>query len=83
MVGLGYVGLPVAVALPAGGALVGHSEVGAAVQKLEGLADQDFLGGNVILAKGDKSASGPGTGGHKGEKKGGKHGKQHKDKEEK
>ena len=29
-----------------------------------------LLGGNVILAKGDKSGTGPGHGGHKGAKKG-------------
>ena len=38
------------------------------------------LRGNLILAKGDKSGSGPGHGGHKGQKKGGNHGKQKKDK---
>lgn len=33
------------------------------------------LGDNVILVKGDQSGNGPGTGGHKGQKKGGHHGK--------
>ena len=72
--------VPTAVmALPAGGALVGTELTGSAVQKIAVL-DQD-LGGNVILAKGDKSGSGPGAGGHKGQKKGGNHGKQKKEKE--
>jgi len=56
---------------------------GAAIQKREiapeGVAaggQRGFLGGDVILAKGDKSGTGGGHGGHKGEKKGGHHGKQ-------
>lgn|SRR5947209_7656845 len=68
---------------------VGGSEFGVArgvVQDRQtlpgGLAGTDqgnFLGGKVILAKGDKSGTGPGAGGHKGQKKGGGHGKQPKD----
>jgi hypothetical protein len=81
-----------AMALSAGGELVGGSELGlgaagAAAQKRQippgGVAGGDqggFLGGNVILAKGDKTGTGPGRGGHKGQKKGGEHGKQKKDK---
>jgi len=73
-----------AMALPAGGALVGGA-AGAAVQERQlspgdiAGSDQGALGGNVILAKGDKSGTGPGAGGHKGQKKGGGHGKQPKD----
>jgi len=80
-----------AMALPAGGELVGDSELGAAgaaVQKRQippdGVAGSDqggFLGGKVILAKGDKTGTGGGHGGHKGQKKGGNHGKQKKEKE--
>jgi hypothetical protein len=46
---------------------------------------RDYLGGNVILAKGDQSGTGGGHGGHKGQKKGGHHGKQKegKDKDKK
>jgi len=51
--------------LAAAGAGIGQS----------GLADGSFRG-NVILVKGDKSGTGPGAGGHKGQKKGGNHGKQ-------
>ena len=71
-----------ATAWPAGGALVG----GAAVQERQlapgGVAgsDQGIWSGNVILVKGDKSGTGPGAGGHKGQKKGGGHGKQHENK---
>lgn len=68
-------------ALTAGRALVGDSELGAAgvaTQQdqitpggIAGSGHQDFL----ILAKGDKSGTGPGAGGHKGahkaERKGG------------
>ena len=78
-----------AMALPAGGELVGDSELGAAgaaVQKRQilpgGVAGSDqggFLGGKVILAKGDKTGTGGGHGGHKGQKKGGNHGKQKKE----
>lgn len=47
-------------------------------------SDQDgVLGGKVILAKGDKSGTGPGAGGQKGQRKGGNHGKQKKDKKDK
>jgi hypothetical protein len=47
-------------ALTPGGALVGGPELRAAAPT---------TGENVILAKGDKSGSGPGNGGHKGAKK--------------
>ncbi len=63
-------------ALTAGRALVGDCELGAAGAAIQqgqiapgGIAGSDhegFLGGNVILAKGDKSGTGPGAGGHKG-----------------
>jgi hypothetical protein len=50
---------------------------GAAIQQGEiapgssaGSGHEDVLGGNVILAKGDQSGSGPGAGGHKGAHKG-------------
>ena len=71
-------------------AQVGDLELGAAgaaIQKRQiapgdvaGSGHGGFLGGNVILAKGDKTGTGPGRGGHKGahkgEHKGGqKHGK--------
>jgi hypothetical protein len=69
-----------AMALTAGRTLVGNSEAaaaGAAIQQgqiaaggIAGSADGEFLGGNVILAKGDQSGTGPGAGGHKGAKKG-------------
>ena len=56
---------------------------GAAFQKYQiapgGFAGSDqggYLGGKVILAKGDQGGTGPGAGGHKGQKKGGHHGKQ-------
>ncbi|WP_156952002.1 hypothetical protein [Bradyrhizobium sp. WSM1743] len=67
-------------ALPAGRAVVGDAELGAAGVAIQpgqiapggiaGSGDQDFWGPNVILAKGDKSATGPGAGGHKGAHKG-------------
>src|SRR5512139_94986 len=69
-----------AMALTAGRTLVGNSEAGAAGAAIQqgqiapggiaGSADGGFLGGNVILAKGDQSGTGPGAGGHKGAKKG-------------
>ena len=65
-----------AMALPAGG----DSELGAAGSAVQnrqilpggvaGSDQADFLGGKVILAKGDKSGTGPGAGGQKGQKKG-------------
>jgi hypothetical protein len=58
-------------ALTAGRGLVGDSELGAAVA------------GNVILAKGDKSGTGPGKGGHKGAHKGERKGGQPHDKDKK
>ena len=66
-------------ALTAGRGQVGDAELGAAaaIQKRQiapgdvaGSGHGGFLGGNVILAKGDKSGSGPGRGGHKGAHKG-------------
>lgn len=74
----------------AGGELVGNSQLGAAaavIQKREnapgGVASsqQGFMGGNVILAKGDQSGTGPGLGGQKGQKKGGHKGKQQEGKD--
>ena len=68
-----------AMALTAGREQVGDSELGAAadIQKRQiapgdvaGSGHGGLLGGNVILAKGDKSGTGPGHGGHKGAKKG-------------
>ncbi|HYU11562.1 MAG TPA: hypothetical protein VEK82_03225 [Stellaceae bacterium] len=80
-------------ALTAGGELVGDSELGAAgatVQKgqippggVAGSGQGGFLGGTVILAKGDKTGTGPGHGGQKGAKKGGHKGGQKHDKEDK
>ena len=59
-------------ALTAPRPLVGDS--GAAVQQgqiaPDGIAGSGDLRGNVILAKGDSSGTGPGAGGHKGAKKG-------------
>ena len=61
---------------------VGDS-AGAAFRKYQiapgGFAGSDqggYLGGKLILAKGDQGGTGPGAGGHKGQKKGGHHGKQ-------
>jgi len=76
-------------ALTAGREQVGDSELGAAaaIQKRQiapgdvaGSGHGGFLGGNVILAKGDKSGTGPGRGGHKGAKKGERKGGQKHDK---
>jgi hypothetical protein len=65
-----------AMALTAGRAIVGDSELGAAGPAIQqgqiapggivGSGQDGFLGGKVILAKGDQSGSGPGKGGHKG-----------------
>ena len=73
--------------------LVGDSELGAAgaaIQKRQiapgGVAGSDqggSLGGNVILAKGDQTGTGPGAGGQKGQKKGGHKGKQKEGKDNK
>ena len=86
--------VPTAVmALTAGRTIVGDSELGAAGPAIQqgqiapggivGSGQDGFLGGKVILAKGDQSGSGPGKGGHKGahkaEGKGGQpEGKAHK-----
>jgi hypothetical protein len=63
-------------ALTSGQEQVGDPELGAAgaaIQKrqiaLGDVAGSGHGGGNVILAKGDKSGTGPGLGGHKGAKK--------------
>ena len=72
---------PMAVmALTVGREQVGDPELGAAgaaIQKRQiapgdvaGSGHGGSLGGNVILAKGDKSGTGPGLGGHKGAHKG-------------
>jgi hypothetical protein len=63
-----------------GRTLVGHSESqasGAATVEgqiapagIVGSSDEGFLRGNVILAKGDQSGTGPGNVGHKGAHKG-------------
>jgi hypothetical protein len=72
-------------ALTAGREQVGDPELGAtgaAIQKRQ-IAPGDVAGsghGNVILAKGDKSGTGPGHGGHKGAKKGERKGGQKHDK---
>jgi hypothetical protein len=58
----------------AGAALVGDPTQNTQVRS--GIAGADH-GGNVILAKGDKSGTGPGSGGHKGAHKGEGKGKQH------
>jgi hypothetical protein len=66
---------PTAVMALTAGREIGDSELGAAaaIQKRQ-IAPGDVAGsghgGNVILAKGDKSGTGPGHGGHKGAKKG-------------
>jgi hypothetical protein len=66
-------------AFTAGRTLVGDSEsgaTGAAIQHqiapggIAGNGHEGFLRGNVILAKGDQSGTGPGAGGHKGKKMG-------------
>lgn len=69
-----------------GGELVGDSELAvatAAIQKSQiapgggvAIGQRGFLGGKVILAKGNQAGDGPGVGGHKGKKSGGHHGKQ-------
>ena len=74
-----------------GGELVGNSELGAAaavIQKREiapgggvAIGQRGNMGGNVILAKGDQSGTGPGLGGQKGQKKGGHKGKQQEGKD--
>ena len=71
-----------AMASVASGELLGDSKLraaGAAIQKpqVDPVGDQrGSSGGNLILAKGDQSGSGPGVGGQKGQKKGGHKGKQ-------
>ncbi len=75
----------------AGGEQVGDFELGAAAVSIQehkiapsGVAaggQRSFLGGNIILAKGDQSGTGPGAGGHKGKKTGGHHGKQEEGKD--
>ena len=72
----------------AGGELAGDSELGvaaAAIQERQIAPGSVAIGGagNVILAKGDQSGTGPGLGGHKGQKKGGHHGKQKEGKDNK
>ena len=81
---------PAVMALPAGG----DSELGAAGSAVEkrqilpgGVAGSDeggLLSGKVILAKGDRTGTGPGAGGRKGQKKGnGNSGGKGKQKQEK
>ena len=57
-------------------AVTGYTVSGALVGDHSRLAGSDH-GGNVILAKGDKSGTGPGAGGHKGQKKAERKGGQH------
>ncbi len=70
-----------AMASVSSGELVANSEsrtAAAVVQKLElaPVGQRGSAAGNMILAKGDQSGSGPGVGGQKGQKKGGHKGKQ-------
>ena len=74
-----------AMASVATGELVGDSKLraaGAAIQKPQIVPGDAAAGqrgssrGNLILAKGDQSGTGPGVGGQKGQKKGGHKGKQ-------
>ena len=74
-------------ALTAERALVGDSELGAAGVAIQqgqiapgGIAGSGHQG-NVVLAKGDKSGTGPGAGGHKGAHKAERKGGQKHDKE--
>ena len=60
-------------AMTAGPELVGDS-AGAVIYQIApggvaGIRHEGLLGGNVILAMGDKSGTGPGKGGHKGQHK--------------
>ena len=69
-------------AMTPGRELVGDT-AGAAVQERQ-IAPGGVAGsGNVILAKGDKSGTGPGHGGHKGAKKAEKKGGQKHDNDKK
>ena len=80
-------------AMTAGRELVGDPELGAAgaaIQKRQiapggvaGIGHRGFLARNVILAAGDKSGTGPGHGGHKGQKKAEHKGGQKHEKNEK
>jgi hypothetical protein len=54
--------------LGAAGAAIQQGEI--ASGGIAGSGPEGLLGGNVILAKGDQSGSGPGAGGHKGAHKG-------------
>ena len=75
-----------AMASVASGELLGGSKLraaGAAIQKPQiapggdaAAGQRGSSGGNLILAKGDQSGTGPGVGGQKGQKKGGHKGKQ-------
>ena len=75
-----------AMASVASGELLGDFKLraaGAAIQKPQvapvgdaAAGQRGSSGGNLILAKGDQSGSGPGVGGQKGQKKGGHKGKQ-------
>lgn len=67
---------PTAVLASTSRELIGDPEF-AAIQKRQIAPDLGgSSGGNLILAKGDQSARGPGVGGQKGQKKGGGKGKQ-------
>ena len=76
-------------AMAPGRTLVGDSELGAAGAGIHqiapggvaGIGQGGFLGGNVILAKGDKKGTGPGLGGHKGQHKHENKGRQKHEKE--
>lgn len=75
-----------AIASVASGDVVGNGKVGAAWPAIQApqiapsgdaaVGQRGSSGGNLILAKGDQSGSGPGVGGQKGQKKGGHKGKQ-------
>ena len=75
-----------AIASVASGDLVGNGKLGAAGAAFQEpqiapggdavVRQRGSSGGNLILAKGDQSGSGPGAGGQKGQKKGGHKGKQ-------
>ena len=66
-----------AMASVASGELVGDSKLRAAAPGGDAATGQrGSSGGNLILAKGDQSGTGPGIGGQKGQKKGGHKGKQ-------
>lgn len=73
-------------AMTAGPELVGDPAAAAIHQiapGVPGIGHEGLSGGNVILAMGDKSGTGPGHGGHKGQHKAEKKGGQKHEKNEK